>query len=173
MGEALAFAVEEQLGVVDEGHAVGCGELLGAGADEVDVLAFLENQAGGLDWVAEALDAGYAAGFHAAAVHEQGVELDAAVGGEEAAAASVEGGIVFEDGDSGLDGVDGGAAEGEDGVASFKGGADAGFVGGRGVGGDGPGAAVNKESWIVGGWGGHMNHGRAFEGLPGTGVKEQ
>ena len=143
---------------------MGGGELLGAGTDEVDVGAFFEDEAGGLDGVAEALDAGYAAGLHAAAVHEQGVELDAAVGGEEAAAAGVEGGIVFKDGDGGFDGVDGGAAEGEDGVSGFKGGADSGLVGGCGVGGDGPGAAVNEESGIVRGWCGHGVHGRALRG---------
>ena len=123
--EALALAVEDQLGVVNEGHAVRVGELLGAGADEVDVGAFFEDQAGGLNGIAEALDAGYAAGLHAAAVHEQGVELDAAGGGEEAAAAGVEGGIVFEDGDGGFDGVEGGTAAGKNGVAGFKSAADA------------------------------------------------
>ncbi len=110
-----------------------CGEVLRAFADEVDMLAFFEDEAGGLDGVAEALDAGDAAGFHAAAVHEEGVELDAAVGGEEAAAAGIEGGIVFKDGDGGFDGVDGGAAEGEDGVAGFESAADAGLVGCGGI----------------------------------------
>ena len=41
------------------------------------------------------------------AVHEQGVELHAAVAGEEAAASGVEGVVVFEDGDGGLDRIDG------------------------------------------------------------------
>jgi hypothetical protein len=82
-GEAFALAVEHQFGVVDEGHAVGVGELLSAFSDEVDVRAFFQDQAGGLDGIAEALDTGHAAGLHAAAVHEQGVELDAAIGGEE------------------------------------------------------------------------------------------
>jgi hypothetical protein len=113
---------------------------------------FFEDEAGGLDGVAEALDAGDAAGFHAAAVHEEGVELDAAVGGEEAAAAGVEGGVVFKDGDGGFNGVDGGAAEGEDAVAGFEGVADAGLVGGCGVGGDGPGAAVDEEDGVVSGF---------------------
>jgi len=151
VGEALDFAGQDELGVVDEGHAVSGGEALRAISDKIDVLAFFEDEAGGLDGVAEALDAGHAAGFHAATVHEEGIELDTAVGGEEAAAAGVEGGVVFKDGDGGLDGVDGGAAEGEDGIAGFKGGADAGFMGGCGVGGDGPGAAVNEESGVVSG----------------------
>ena len=171
MGEALAFAVEDELSVIDESHAVGGGELLGAGADEVDVLALFEDEARGLDGVAEALDAGDAAGLHAAAIHEEGVELYAAIGGEEAAAAGVEGGIVFEDGDGGFDGVDGGTAAGEDGVSGFKGGADAGLVGLSGVGGDGPCTAMNEEGGIVRGWGGHGVHGSAFEGGLGTRVK--
>jgi hypothetical protein len=110
MGEALAFAVEDEFGVLDEGHAVGPGELLGAIADEVDVGALLKDQAGGLDGVAEMLDAGHTASLHAASVHEQGVHLDAAIGGKETAAAGIEGGIVFKDGDSGFNGIDGGTA---------------------------------------------------------------
>ena len=101
------------------------GELLCAFCDEVDVRGLLEDEAGGLDGVAEALDTGDAAGFHAVAVHEEGVELDAAVGGEEAAATGVEGGVVFKDGDGGFNGVEGGTAAGEDAVAGFEGVADA------------------------------------------------
>jgi hypothetical protein len=99
--------------------------LLCARTDEVDVRALFEDEAGGLDGVAEALDTGYAAGFHASAVHEECVELDAAVGGEEATAAGVEGGVVFKDGDGGFNGVEGGTAAGEDAVAGFEGVADA------------------------------------------------
>ena len=172
MEEAFAFAIEDELGVVDEGHAVGVGELLGAFRDKVDVRRLLEDEAGGLDGVAEALDTGDTAGFHAAAVHEQGVELDAAVRGEEAAAAGVECGVVLEDGDGGFDGVEGRAADGEDGISRFKGAANTGLVGGFGVGRDGPGAAVNDEGWIVRDWGRHRDHGRAFEGAGETAVKE-
>ena len=130
---------------------MGGGETLGAFAYKVDMGALFKHQPGGLDGVAQALDAGHAAGFHAAAVHEQGVELDAAIGGEKTAPAGVEGGVVFKDGDGGLHGVNGGATAAEDGVAGFEGGADAGFMGGCGVGGDGPGAAVNEESGVVSG----------------------
>ena len=129
--------------------------MLCAGADEVDMRAFFEDKTGGLDGVAEAFDTGDAAGFHAAAVHEEGVELDAAVGGEEAAAAGVEGGVVFKDGDGGFNGVECGTAEGEDAVAGFEGVANAGLVGGCGVGGDGPGAAVDDEDGVVSGGGSH------------------
>ena len=122
---------------------MGGGELLGTGTDEVDMRALFEDETGGLDGVAEALDTGYAAGFHAASIHEQGVELHSTVSGEEAAAAGVEGGVVFKDGDGGFNGVDGGAAEGEDLVAGFKSVADTGLVGRGCVGRDGPGSAVD------------------------------
>jgi len=71
MGEALTLAVEDQFGVVDEGHAVGLGKLLGASADKIDVLAVFEDQAGGMNGIAEAFDAGHAASLHAATVHEE------------------------------------------------------------------------------------------------------
>jgi len=153
VGEAFALAVEDEFGVVDEGHAVGVGEVLCTRADEVDVRTFFEDQAGGLNGVAKALDAGYAASLHASAVHEEGVELDAAIRGEKAATSGIEGGIVFEDGDGGFDGVEGGCAAREKCVAVFKGAADAGFVSGSGVGGDGPCATVNDECGRVGGRG--------------------
>jgi hypothetical protein len=146
LGESLTLAVEDEFGVVDKGHAVGVGEFFGAVADKVDVRTFFENQAGSLNGIAQALDAGYAAGLHASAVHEESIELDTAVGGEKAAAAGVEGGVVFEDGDGGFDSIEGGCAAREKSVAGFKGVADAGQVIGSGFGGDGPCAAVNEKS---------------------------
>ena len=107
--------------------------------------------------VAEALDAGYAARLHAAAVHEEGIRLDAAVGCEETAAAGVEGGIVFKDGDGCFNGVEGRAAAGKDGVASLKRAAGTGFVGGGLAGRDSPGAAVDQKYGGVDGGGGHRN----------------
>ena len=149
LDEALAFAVEDEFAIVDEGHAVGMRELLGTFAYEVNVRTFLEDEACGVNGIAQVLDAGDAAGFHAASVHEECVELDAAVGGEEAAAAGVEGGIVFKDGDGGFNGIDGCAAAGEDFMTDFEGAAHAGFVGGRSVGGDCPCASVHEEGGIV------------------------
>jgi len=156
MGEALALAVENQLGVVDEGHAVGLGKLLGAVAYEIDVRTFFQDQPSGLNGVAESFDASHAAGLHASAVHEEGIELNAAVRGEKAAASGVEGGVVLKNGDGSFDGIEGRCAAGEDCVAGFKGFADAGQVGGSGVGGDGPCATVNEESGGVGGSEGHL-----------------
>ena len=147
--EAFAFAIEDQLGVVDEGHAMGVGKALRAFPDKVDVRRLLQDEAGGLDGVAEAFDAGYAAGLHASAVHEQGIELDTAIGGEKAAAAGVECGVIFQDGDGSFNGMEGRAAVGEDGLARFEGGADTGFVGGCRFGWDGPSTAVDEESGRV------------------------
>ena len=125
------------------------GEAFGAGAYEVDVGGFFEDEAGGLDGVAEALDAGYAAGAEVGAVHEEGVELDATIAGEEGASAGIEGVVVFHDRDGGFYGIDGGATAGERGPPGCEGGGYAAFVCGYGVVGHGPGSAVDEENWLV------------------------
>jgi hypothetical protein len=126
--EALPFAIEDQLAVLDKGNAVGSREFFCSGTDEVDVGTLFENDSRGFDWIAEALDAGHAAGLHTAAIHEQRVELHAAIGGEEAAEARVEGGIVFKHDDGGFDCIKGGSAPRKDGITGHKSVADAGFV---------------------------------------------
>jgi hypothetical protein len=146
--ESLALAGDDEFGVVDEGHAVLAGEALGACGGEVDVVGALEDEAGGLDWVAEALDGGDAAGREVGAAHEEGITLDAAVVGEEGATAGVEDVVIFHDGDGGLDGVDGGAAAMERGPAGGERIADAALMGFDGVVGDGPGAAVDEEGGL-------------------------
>jgi hypothetical protein len=127
------------------------GKLLSAGAYKVNVGALFEDEAGGLDGIAEALDAGHAASFHAAAVHEESIELDAPVGGEKAAASGVEGGIVFENANGCLDGIQCRPAERKNGVAGFKRVANAGLVGGCRFWGDGPGATVDQKNGSVAG----------------------
>jgi hypothetical protein len=52
--------------------------------------------------------------------------LYAAVGGKKAAAAGIEGGVVFKDGDGGFNRIEGGCAAGEDCVTGFEGFADTG-----------------------------------------------
>src|SRR5579859_8239305 len=153
----MTLAVEDQFTVVDELDAVLGGEGFCAGADEVDVRAFVEDEAGGLDGVAEVFDAGYAAGAQGGSVHEEGVELNATLAGEEAAPAGVEGGVVFEDGDGGFYGVGGAAAFFEDGVAGSEGLGDAALVVFGHLRGDGPSAAVDDEGRDSGwGLGGHV-----------------
>ena len=149
IGETDALAVENQLGVVDEGHAVGVGELLGAGSDEVDVGAFLENEARGVNGIAQVLDASDAAGFHATAVHEESVELHAAVGGEKASATSVKGRVIFEDGNCCFDRVECGAATGENFVAGDEGVSHACLVGGCRIRRNSPGSAMDEEGGVV------------------------
>jgi hypothetical protein len=146
--EAFAFAGNDEFGVVDEAHAVLGGEALGSGAHEIDVGGFFEDEAGGLDGVAEALDAGDSSGAEVGTAHEEGIELDAAVAGEKGAAAGVEGVVVFHEGDGGFDGIDGGAAAGESGPAGGEGGGDASFVGGYSVVGHGPGSTVDEEDGL-------------------------
>ena len=146
--EAVALAGDDEFGVFDERHAVLGGEALCAGADEVDVRGLLKDEAGGLDGVAEVLDAGDAAGAEVGTVHKQGVELDATVAGEEGAAAGVEGVVVFHDGDGGLYGVDGGATAGESRPAGVEGSGDATLVGCDSVVGHGPGTAVDEEDGL-------------------------
>jgi hypothetical protein len=104
--------------------------LLGTGADEVDVGALFKDEAGSLNGIAKAFDTGDAARLHSASIHEQGVELDAAIGGEKTAAAGVEGWVVFKNCDGCFDCIEGRAAARKDGIAGFKGVANTGLVSG-------------------------------------------
>lgn len=107
LGESFALAIENQLRVVDESHAVGVSKSLGAFADKINMRAAFENQASSLNGIAEPLDAGDAAGLHATAIHEERIELDMAVRGKKAATTGVKGGVIFEDGDGGFHCVEG------------------------------------------------------------------
>ncbi len=122
------------------------GERFGAEADKVNVGALVEDEPSGLDGIAEALHAGHAAGAQGGAVHQERVELHAAIAGEEAAASGVEGGIVFEDGDGSLDRIERAAAAFEDLPAFLERIEDALLVGFELVGGDVPRAAVNEKN---------------------------
>ena len=104
---------DEVLGIA-ELDAVGFGVALGAFGDEHHVRAVLEQSAGGADGIADALDGGDGAGAEGGAVHDDGVAFDVAVEVEVGAVAGVEDGVVFEDDDGGGDGVERGAALGED-----------------------------------------------------------
>jgi hypothetical protein len=91
-------------------------------------------------------DAGNASGFHAAAIHQQRVELDAPIGGEEAASPSIERGVILEHDNSRLDRIECGASMGEDRVSGFQGLADAVLMRGLVRWRNGPGAPMNQES---------------------------
>ena len=146
--EAGLLAGDDEVHVVAEFHAVLAGEALGTRADEVDVGALVEDKAGRLDGVAETFDAGDTAGAEVRAVHEEGVELDAAVSGEEAAPAGVEGLVVFHDDDGGFDCGDSGAPGFKDGVSGGEGVGDAVLVSGDLGVGHGPCAAVEDEGGV-------------------------
>ena len=148
--EAVAFARDDELGVVDEAHAVLRGEALGAGADEVDVRRLVEHEPRGLDRVRRRSTQATPPARSVLAVHHQRVELHAAVAGEEGAAAGVEGVVVFHDGDGGFDGVEGGAVLREHSPAGGESVGDAALVGCDGVVGHGPGAAVDEKDGLAG-----------------------
>jgi hypothetical protein len=158
-GKPGAFAGNDEFGVVAKGHAVGLGEGFGTGADEVDVRTFFKHEAGGLDGIVEALDAGDTAGAEGVTLHDEGVELDATVAGEEAAAAGVEGDVLFHDGDGGLDGGDSGAGLREYFVTGRERIMDAALVGGDHVIGNGPGSAMDEKDGLGGRSGGHRGTG--------------
>ena len=85
------------------------------------VRAFFEDEAGGLDRVAQSFHARDSASFHASAIHEQGVQLYAAIAGKETPPPGVEGGIVFHDGHGSLNSIDGGSSAHKDGGSGLKG----------------------------------------------------
>ena len=79
------------------------------------------------------------------AIHNDGVAFDAAIEIEMRAEAGVENGFVFEDDDGGFDGVERGAAAGENGPACVESAAAAGIAGVDGFVGNVPSAAMDDE----------------------------
>jgi hypothetical protein len=147
--QPFALAVEDEFGIQDERHAVRMGKFFGSGANEVHMLTFLKDQARGLNGIAKAFYAGNTAGLHAAAVHQESVELNATVRGEKAAAPRVESGIVFQYGDSGLDGVDSCSTVRQDSEAGLKSFAHTGLVCCGSVIWNGPCSTVNDQDGFV------------------------
>ena len=164
-GKPFAFAIEDQLGVVDERHAVLSGKILGVAADEVDVGTLLKDETRRVDGIAQAFNAGHATGAHGpgdSAIHEQCIELDFAIAREKGAAARVKSLVIFENGDSGLYRIDRSGAAFEQRVAGKKSTANAEGVGFDGVIGDGPGAAMNEKDGLIG----HANRSSYMHGVP-------
>jgi len=122
-GDALAF-VNQFFGRAER-DAVFDGKFFGAGRDDHHVFGVFEHLAREADGIADAFDGGDGAGFQRFAVHDDGVELDAAFGIEMRTKARVECGIVFEDDDGGFDGVGGCAAGRENVPSGFEGAANA------------------------------------------------
>src|SRR5713226_4697148 len=147
-GRALAFG--DQFLRPAERQAVLDGKLFGAGANQHHVLPRFEQLARQANGVADALDGSDSAGLKRCAVHEDGVEFDAAVPVQVRADAGVEDGVVFEYDDGCFNGVQRRAAALEylpAGLERLPATGAAGldrFV--RNV----PGAAVNDQRWFHG-----------------------
>ena len=71
------------------------GKALRAFSDKVNVRAFLQDQPRSPYGIADMLYATYAAGAQSSAVHHQGIQLDPPIAGKKAAAAGVEGIVIF------------------------------------------------------------------------------
>ena len=120
------FGEEEALRLLLEADVSGEGVC--SGADHHYVFRFVHDGAGEGDGMAGVLDVGDGSGLHGGSVHDGGVHLIGAVGGEDGAASGVEERIVFEDFDGGLDGVGGGASFIEDGSGGGDGFIESGAV---------------------------------------------
>jgi hypothetical protein len=128
------------------------GKVFRVAADEIDVWTFFEDETRGVDGIAQPLDAGDATGTHDpghAAIHEQCVELDFAIAGEERASACVERLVVLEDGDGGFYRVNSGGPTLEQGVAGEERTANTEGVGIDVAVGDSPRAAMNEKYGLI------------------------
>jgi hypothetical protein len=105
--QALNLARNDQIFVAAEVDAMLCGKALCAFADEVNVWTVRKNSSRGANGIANALDAPDSTGAQARAIHDEGIHLHAAFAIEEAAAARVEGLVVFHDDDCFFDGIEG------------------------------------------------------------------
>jgi len=147
-GDAFAF-VDQVFGRAER-DAVLLGEFFRARRDQHHVLAVFEHAACQADGIVNVFDGGDGSGFQRAAIHEDGIELDMTVGIEMGAEAGVECGIVFQNYDGGCDGVNRGAAAGEDFPSGFECALDSGTAVFDGFVGDVPGAAVNDQGRLQG-----------------------
>src|SRR5260370_12462985 len=114
--------------------------------DEHHVWAAFENLACKPNGIPDALQSGRGASAKRPAVHDDGIAFNTAVQIEVRAVTGVEDGIVFEDHDGSLDGVQRGTALGNDGPARRQSAVAAGFASVHGFVRNVPGAAVNDES---------------------------
>src|SRR5437879_9303619 len=107
-GCPLGFA--DQVFQLAELDSLSFGEALRALSDEHHVGAMLENLAGELNGVLDALQSGGSAGAKRCAVHDDGVAFDATVKIKVRAVTGGEDGSAFKDDDASFDGVKSGAA---------------------------------------------------------------
>jgi hypothetical protein len=149
--ECIPACFREEVTFRHELDIVLTGKHLGALADHHHVRRALHDESCEAYWILHARHAGNGAGLQRAAVHDGGIEFVASFAREDGAAACVEQRLIFEDPNSGLDGVEAGAAAGEDSMASLQ----RSFEGAsilllklrcHGVAADGAGAAVNHHA---------------------------
>ena len=145
VGKPFAFTFQNELTIRDEGHAMRGCEGLRSLSNDVDMGTLFKNEASGLNGISQVFDAGDTAGLHAASIHQEGVELHATIGGKEATAACVEGGIIFEYCDGGLDGIKGRTVLSQDVEASAESAADSVEMSRCVGGGNGPSSTVNQQ----------------------------
>ena len=143
-GCPLGFA--DQIFQLAELDSLSFGKALRALSDEHHVGAMLENLAGELNGVLDALQSGGSAGAKRCAVHDDGVAFDATVKIKVRAVTGVEDGVVFEDDDGSFDGIESGAAAREDGPTRSEGGIATRFASFHGFVRNVPRAAMNNES---------------------------
>ena len=140
-----ALEIGDQFFGIAEWEVVLLRELFRAFADEHHVRTFLEQTAGEADGIADALDGSNRTGLESRAIHDDCVELNAAVDGEVRAVARVESGIFLEDDDGGFDGIQGAAAAGKNLPTGFERASNASAAIAKAFLGNVPGAAVNDE----------------------------
>ena len=116
----FAFGVSNEIRGIAQSDAAFFSEAFGALADEHHVRAVLEDSTREADGIADVLQSGDSARAQGRAIHDDGIAFDAAVEIQMRAETSVENGVVFEDDDSRFDGVERGAASGENGPPSIK-----------------------------------------------------
>src|SRR5579864_5041131 len=137
----------------DKVDALRFGEAFGPGADEHHVRSFFHHEAREVDGIRDVLQGGDGAGGEGFAVHDGGVHFGDAVASVIGASTGIVQAGVFHGADCGFDGIEAGAACGEDRVAFFYGDDHAGAAGfdefGRGFA-DIAGAAVGDEDKVWG-----------------------
>jgi hypothetical protein len=141
----FAFGRRDEFLGVAQGNALLVDKALGAGGDEHHVWTFFEDRARSLDGIFDAMETGDGTGTKRGAFHDDRVTLDVTIEIEVRAVASIEGGIVFEDGERSFDGVESVAAVGENGPSRMKSAETASLADFDGFVRDIPGTAMNDE----------------------------
>lgn len=145
-----AFAFMNQIFGWTKFDAVLVGEFFRAAGDQHHVLTVFQDCARQADGIVNMFDCGDCAGFQRVAIHQDRVELHVAFAIQVRAISGVERGVVFQNHNSGFDGVNRGAAGGKNFPSGFERALDSGAAGFHRFVGDVPGAAVNDQGRFQG-----------------------